>query len=92
MRRDPERLNRHGTYTCYTAGCPCDLCREAARLYRLARWRRLGRPARAQYDKDRHRHPSLNCYKRHGCRCRGCKRWNAYDARCRTERKAWRAA
>lgn len=87
MRRDPERLNRHGTYTCYTAGCGCAECKEAARLYRITRWRRLGRPERAKYDAARHRHPSLNCYKKHGCRCPSCCAINTADVRYYAERR-----
>lgn len=86
----PPRTHGHGTRACYRRGCRLPECVQAntdwLRDYNRRTKRR--RP-REEYEADRHIHPSLNCYKRHGCRCPGCRRWNAFDVRIRNERRAW---
>lgn len=59
----------HGTHTRQSKGCRCDLCREAQRLYSLARKRKLGASPRNPRD------PSMRGI------TKVCRRWKVHLTR-----------
>lgn len=94
----------HPQLRCYTYHkCRCADCRAHNAAYHRAlyRWhkrgivRQRGRDIVESLDLTPlprvHNHPSITCYKSHGCRCAQCKALNAQRARERRERHSIRA-
>lgn len=83
-------MSAHGTRTRYVAGCRCDECREANRIYVADRRRRRGGAA-AEYASrkarglaaDDPRHGTRLGYNGWGCRCQPCRAANAEYQRAR---------
>ena len=69
------RHAKHGTRSRYNAGCSCDDCREAQRLYITQLKRRLH--ARLLDDPTQVRHGSRSTYINWGCRCDDCTEANS---------------
>ena len=74
----PPKPRQHGTYSSYTYGCRCDLCRDAKRAY-----------TRHKQAKQRAPHGTNYGYSKLGCRCEHCREaQRLYKAAYRATKKA----